>query len=64
MQEYLIIAFKGRSVYMTAEIYTQIQRHISSSVPTSLLFTYHMLKTNLFYCIDFPGSCIKKKYFA
>ena len=23
-----------------------------------------MFKTNLFYCIDFQGSCIKKKDFA
>jgi hypothetical protein len=66
MQEYLIIAFKGRSVVMTADIYIQIERaiNIRSNVSNYLLFAYHMFKTNLFYCIDFPGSCIKKKDFA
>lgn len=61
IQKYLVTNFKQGKIHITF-LYSDITSELK--LPDNYLITYSILKNNLFYCIDFPGTCVKNKYFV
>ena len=60
IQKYLVTNFKKGRISISL-LYSDIT--LDLNLPDKYLIPYSILKNNLFYCIDFPGTCVKNKYF-